>query len=73
MRINQISNVTLFSSVLFAPFAMAHSSETVSSIQATIAHQLAAPEHLLPVVALLGLLAYGPSLLRKVRGKNKGE
>lgn len=73
MKINQVSNVTLFSSVLFAPLAMAHNSETASSLQATIMHQLAAPEHLLPVVALLGVLAYGPSLLRKVRGKNKGE
>jgi hypothetical protein len=73
MKINHVSSLALVSSALFAPLAMAHSSETASSIQATIAHQLAAPEHLLPVVALLGVLAYGPSLLRKVRGKNKGE
>ncbi len=55
----------------FSSLAMAHNEETASSVVATLAHQLASPDHLLVLAGALGLASaaviYAPSLYRRIR------
>jgi hydrogenase/urease accessory protein HupE len=51
--------------------AIAHNEATASSVQATLAHQLTAPDHVLTFVGVVALVAaavvYGPALYRRIR------
>lgn len=61
-----LSGLTTFSSL-----AMAHNSQTASSLQATLAHQFASPDHLLVFIGVVGMViagvVFGPSLYRRIR------
>jgi len=54
---------------LFSSAAFAHNSETTSSVQASLAHQLTAPEHVLPVAVILAAAVYVPVLYRHIRNR----
>ncbi|SIS44331.1 hypothetical protein [Neptunomonas antarctica] len=55
--------------------AFAHNEATASSVQATLAHQLTAPDHVLTfcgVVALVvAAVVYGPALYRRIRNDKR--
>lgn len=61
----------LSASLPLSPLAMAHNEETASSVLASLAHQLASPDHLLALAGGLVLAAavviYGPALYRRIR------
>ncbi|BBB28380.1 hypothetical protein [Neptunomonas japonica] len=55
----------------FSSLVQAHDETTNTSVQALLAHQLAAPDHVLMFVAGLALVVsgvvYGPGLYRRIR------
>jgi hydrogenase/urease accessory protein HupE len=61
--------ITAAAVALVSPSVLAHNSETASSLHASLLHQFTAPEHVLPLVAVLVLAAYAPALYRRIRNR----